>query len=117
MVNHVSDEETATFRALQSHLFDIVSPPPASLKETGEEIEMTDVEESASRNASQMSMSGLPALEKDDQEGDGHPELSPELFRQRNIVFENLLQLINADAKQPCMDLTDLVDVLNKELL
>jgi muskelin len=124
VVNHLSDEETTTFRALQSHLFDKVSLSPTSLKESSDEdIEMTEVRDTpdsirpTSGEGSRRSISGVPELEKDDEEGDTHPELTPELFRQRTLVFESLLQLINADAKQPSMDLTDLVDVLDKELL
>lgn len=122
MVDHLSDEETATFRALQSHLFDKVAPSQDSVEVTpGEDIEMTNEEDvspsptgSASKDGGRRSMPGIPELEKDEQERDTHPEVKPELFRERTLVFESLLQLINADAKQPSTDLVDLVEVLTE---
>ena len=125
VVNHLSDEETATFRALQSHLFNKATQASSSFRDTsGEDIEMTNagdtnhhLKESALRHGGRRSMPGIPELEKDDEEGDNHSELTPELFRQRTSVFESLLELINVDAKQPSTDLTNLVDVQGKELL
>ncbi|KAF8514139.1 hypothetical protein JB92DRAFT_2920225 [Gautieria morchelliformis] len=123
VVDHLSDEETATFRALQSHLFDKASPSQASPTDTsGEDIEMMtagdaslDSSDSALKHSSRSYMPGIPELERDEQEVDTHPELTPELFRQRTFVFESLLELINADAKQPSTDLINLV-VPAKEL-
>lgn len=124
VVDHLSDEETATFRALQSHLFDKAIFSQASLADTSsKDIDMTNAGDtnneprgSTSRNSGRRSMPGIPELEKDE-EGDTHSKLTPELFRQRTLVFERLLELINADAKQPSTDLINLVEVPGREAL
>jgi muskelin len=123
VVDHLSDEETETFRALQSHLFDKASPSQASPTDTsGDDFEMmtagdasSDPSVSALKHSGRSYMPGIPELERDEQEGDTHPELTPTLFQQRTSIFESLLELINADAKQPSTDLINLV-VPAKEL-
>lgn len=125
VVDHFSDEETATFRALQSHLFDKTLFSRAALTDpSNEDIDMTDTgdtnhdpKESTSRHYDRRTMPGTPELEKDEEEGDTRLELTPELFRQRTFAFESLLELINVDAKQPSTDLINLAEAQGRELL
>jgi hypothetical protein len=126
VVDHYSVEETATFRALHSYLFDPVSSSFHSDSKSlpDEDVEMGNaVNADASPSGSEQKFGGrrampaIPELQKDNVEGDAHPDLTPERFRQRTCVFESLLKLINADAKQPTTDLVDLVDGPDRELI
>ncbi|KAF8585931.1 hypothetical protein K439DRAFT_1409405 [Ramaria rubella] len=110
VVDHLSDEETATFRALHSHLFDKASCHSTSKGSLPGDVEMTNIEgEAIVRFGGRRSMPGIPELNKDGEEAEAHSELTSERFRQRTLVFESLLGLINANAKQPNTDLLDLV--------
>lgn len=118
VVDHDSAEETATFRALHSHLFDPTSSSfsAASKLAPDGDVEMdsfVDVGIGPSEpwlsSSGRTSMPSIPELQRDD-EGEAYGELKPERFRQRTQVFESLLELINTDAKQPLTDLVDLVD-------
>lgn len=90
VVDHLSEEETTTFRALHSHLFGTSSL--SSLNNL-----LTNTEPSSSNT---------PDIHGTEETS---TKLSPEVFHERTKVFESLMEFVQADNKEPDKDLIDLL--------
>ncbi|KAF8513102.1 Muskelin N-terminus-domain-containing protein [Hysterangium stoloniferum] len=113
VVDHFSEDETTIFRGLHSHLFDqpqTVEPPGS---ESGRDVEMIDTPESDYQNRE----AGIPSYITDPAEDEIHAKVTPSRFQERTRVFEDLLKLVNTDAKQPPTDIIDLMDGAGREHL
>lgn len=129
VVDHSNPEEATLFRSLLSHLLTPSSTSsssnlPVCKKRSrtdsptpmNEDEDMVVVEpESSTRGAeNQLSKPRLRLYEEDSSEatirGDAAVP-SVARYKQRTLVFEELLKLVNEDAKQPERDLLDLINV------
>jgi len=50
----------------------------------------------------------VSTLQKDEAEGEGRVNLTPERFRERTQMFESLMELINTEEKEPDKILVDI---------
>ncbi|EKM48670.1 uncharacterized protein PHACADRAFT_108484, partial [Phanerochaete carnosa HHB-10118-sp] len=122
VVDHNDAEETKEFRALLAHLLSPAGTetpltkkrlreedsPTAPPKSFDDDEPMTDAHAiSPPEPRSVVSMQEDPAEQKLDRACPA----SPERFRQRTGVFEQLMAFVNSDAKQPDKDLIRLINV------
>lgn len=114
MVDHSSNEETETFRALHSHLFDRTHSPCMNRSTIGLEEGDTTGHISDYEQITEQSEEDTPSLHQDvTLEEDGYRELDEMHFGQRTKVFESLLSLVNSNAKQPETDLIDIMEEID----
>ena len=81
------------------------SPPPRKRSRPS-----TPVLDPGAAEASSAAVAGMSVvrLDEDPAEEGGNPP-SPERYRQRTLMFEKLLSFVNEDAKQPDMNLMDML--------
>lgn len=117
MVDHSSDEETQTFRALHSHLFQKIrspegtaNPPDLGLEDDDAAVHMDEAEQITEPSEEDtLSYHEKAPLEEED----GYKGLDKAHFIRRTEVFESLLDLVNSDAKQPESDLIRIMEEID----
>jgi muskelin len=105
VVDHGDAEEAETFRSLLTHLLAAPSSPPFA--SSGKKRSREDADESGNGEDTEMAdaQADTPVM------GGGlGKERERESMKQRMDVFESLLGLINATAKEPSTDLLDLME-------
>ncbi|GJJ06436.1 hypothetical protein Clacol_000628 [Clathrus columnatus] len=113
MVDHSSEEESATFRALHSHLFEKVHPHSNNVRLADEDAMVSVGEHHDGQTIERSEPSDTRSSSKSGQSEEGYEDLDESHFMQRTEVFEALLELVNPDAKQPESDLMGIMEELD----